>query len=427
MLTRPLATLLAVLFTLVAHGASAQTLPAPQALRIDRGRADRGHAVAADPAGNAYVAGSVEDRKRPTHFAVIKYDACGRRLWRSHAPRTFGGPVGEARSLAVDTAGNVYATGRVFVTTGFQPVVQGLLVKVGADGTVRWTRALGNANPGVRVAVDANGDVVVGSGSGTTLSFDAAGNALWQAPFRGEAGGDTFSIADLGTDADGNVIVAGSGITARSAALRFASDAITVKYDASGRRVWQHVHSETEISDERAAALDVAPDGSVVVTGTHSEDTAGELPVTPLLLKYGADGTPLLTLIDDRLGGSDVAVDGSGEIVVAGTGRVTRLRANGEVLWSTPSASAFGVERLALGPQGTVYASGGLDTGLLGAGGQILANQIFAIRNHDRASTQALHRDARGVVYAVGTSSGALSTSADLITLRYAPRGRRGC
>jgi hypothetical protein len=405
---------------LLAGVASAQTLPAPRVLRIDSGRADQGFAVASDPAGNAYVAGSVEENGRPTRFAVIKYDARGRLVWRSHAPATFGGPVGEARSVAVDGSGNVYATGRVFVTTGFQPVVRGLLVKLGPDGSVRWTRSLGNGTPGVRVALNAAGDVVVGSGSGTTLGFDAAGNALWQQPYVGEAGGDTFSILDLAADADGNVIVAGSGISALSATLRFASDAITIKYDAAGRRVWQRVYSDTQASDEHVAALAVGRDGSVVVTGTHSEDTAGELPLTPLLLKYDANGVPLLTRIDDRLGGSDVAVDEAGEIVVSGSGRVTRLSAAGEVLWSTPSANAFGVERLALGAQGTVYASGGLATGVLGAGGAILANQIFSDGNRDRASTQALLRDARGVVYAVGTSSAAVSTSADLVTLRYA-------
>jgi hypothetical protein len=412
---------LAILLPLIVAGAaSAQTLPVPRVLRIDGGRADQGFAVASDAAGNAYVAGSVEENGRPTRFAVIKYDARGRRVWRTHAPATFGGPVGEARSVAVDAAGNVYATGRVFVTTGFQPVVQGLLVKLGPDGSVQWTRALGNTNPGVRVVLNAAGDVVVGSSSGTTLSFDAAGNALWQQPYIGDAAGDTFSILDLAADADGNVIVAGSGISALSATLRFASDAITIKYDAAGRRVWQRVYSDTQVSDEHVSALAVGADGRVAVTGTHSEDTAGELPVTPLLLEYDANGVPLLIRIDDRLGGSDVAVDDAGEIVVSGSGRVTRLSAAGELLWSTPSANAFGVERLALGAQGTVYASGGLDTGLLGADGRILANQIFTDGNRDRASTQALHRDARGVVYAVGTSSAALSTSADLITLRHA-------
>jgi hypothetical protein len=417
MLARPLAILLPLL---VVVAASAQTLPAPRVLRVDGGRADQGFAVASDAAGNAYVAGSVEENGRPTRFAVIKYDARGRLVWRSHAPAAFGGPVGEARSVAVDAAGNVYATGRVFVTTGFEPVVQGLLVKLGSDGSVRWTRALGNTNPGVRVVLNAAGDVVVGSSSGTALAFDAAGKTLWQHPYVGEAAGDTFSILDLAADADGNVIVAGTGVSALNATLRFAADAITIKYDAVGRRVWQRVYSDTPVSDEHVAALAVEADGGVVVTGTHSADTAGELPVTPLLLKYDANGVPLLSWIDDRLGGSDVAVDEAGEIVVAGSGHVTRLSAAGEVLWSTLSASAFGVERLALGAQGSVYASGGLATGLLGADGRILANQIFTDGNRDRTITQALHRDGRGVVYAVGTSSAATSTSADLIALRYA-------
>jgi hypothetical protein len=413
--------LLETLIALVVAGAaSAQSLPAPQVLRIDSGRADQGYAVASDAAGNAYVAGSVEDNGRPTRFAVIKYDARGRLAWRSHAPATFGGPIGEARSVAVDASGNVYATGRVFVTTGFAPIVQGLLVKLRPDGSVQWVRALGNANPGVRVAINAAGHVVVGSASGATLSFDPAGNPLWQRPYVGEAAGDTFSILDLATDAAGNVIVTGSGISALSATMRFASDVITIKYDAAGQRVWQRVYSDTQVSDERASALAVAGDGSVVVTGTHSEDTAGELPVTPLLLKYDADGAPLLTAIDEVLGGSDVAADEAGEIVVSGSGRVTRLRATGELIWTTPVANAFGVERLALGAQGTVYASGDLGTGLLGADGAILASRTFTDGNRDRASTEALHRDALGVLYAVGTSRAALSTSADLITLRYA-------
>jgi hypothetical protein len=74
---------------------------------------------------------------------------------------------------------------------------------------------------------------------------------------------------------------------------------------------------------------------------------------------------------------------------------------------------------LALGAGGEIYASAGLSTLRLGADGRVEGSFAFTDGSRNRLTTSALHVDLAGVLHAVGTSSTALSTSADLITLRF--------
>jgi hypothetical protein len=396
---------------------AAQSLPAPQVLRVDSGRADAGYAVASDASGNTLVAGSVEDARRGTRFAVIKYDARGNLLWRSHHGGAVGGPVGEARSVATDAAGNVYATGRVLTTSGITTVVRGLLVRFDPNGGERWSRDLGLGNTGISVATDVQGDVVVSTLSGTTSRFDAAGALRWQRRYEGVLGSDWMSVTDQALDADGNTVV--TGIALNASGQRGATDVATIKYDRDGVRLWQQVYSETAASDEKAWALGLSPDGGVVVTGSTSADTSGELAVTPLLLTYAADGTPLQVRAADHLGGLAAAVDASGDIVVAGFGQVSRLDASGALRWSLPFPPASNQASLALGVGGEIFVSAGLVTQRIAPDGSAQGHFAFIDGNRNRLTTSALHVDAGGVLHAVGTSATALSTSADLITLRF--------
>src|SRR5918997_5936659 len=85
----------------------------PQVFRFDGGGYDRAAGIATDGAGNSYVAGSAEPRREGQAFVVVKTGPDGARRWTARYDGSRGGVGGEARAVAVDAAGNVYAAGSI--------------------------------------------------------------------------------------------------------------------------------------------------------------------------------------------------------------------------------------------------------------------------------------------------------------------------
>ncbi len=68
------------------------------------------YALALDAAGNVYVTGQSLGAGTNSDYATVKYDSSGNQLWAAR----YNGPGNDrdvAEALAVDAAGNVYATG----------------------------------------------------------------------------------------------------------------------------------------------------------------------------------------------------------------------------------------------------------------------------------------------------------------------------
>jgi hypothetical protein len=75
---------------------------------------DAANAIAVDDIGNVYVTGSSYDAAVSDDYLTIKYNSDGDIVWLT----TYNGPPGDggdyANALALDTAGNIYVTGRSF-------------------------------------------------------------------------------------------------------------------------------------------------------------------------------------------------------------------------------------------------------------------------------------------------------------------------
>jgi hypothetical protein len=339
---------------LAAAPVAAQSLSPPTATRIDSGRGDLPNALTSDAAGQAYVAGSVDDRQRATQFAVIKIDAQGRIVWRSHDNGAFGGPVGRASAVAVDRQGNVYATGTVLTTVGITSTTRSLLAAFDASGRQLWSREVG----GAKVAVDAADRVIVTGRGGETAQFNAAGTLLWS---RAAAG---LSVTDMRLDAGGAVLI--SGVAGPKTTLN-AHTIVALKLDPQGNLVWRSTFDSSAIGDDVAAGIAPAPDGGAWIVGSTALDASGEIAPQPLLLKLDGGGVATVAGIGPDYGGQDIAVAPTGDVTVFGQGVASRLTSNGAIVWTTSVGSLS--TAMAVGSNGDVFVSGALATARISAAG----------------------------------------------------------
>ena len=201
---------------------------------------DIGSSVATDPSGNVFVTGSFNGTvdfgggalvsAGATDIILAKYSPTGTQLWS----RRFGSTDTDyGYSVATDPSGNVFVTGSFNGTVDFGG---GALVSAGgADiilarysptGVHLWSQRLGDTSGdvGLSVGTDASGNVLVAGyfngtadfGGGPLVSagsfdifvakYNSAGVHLWSQRF-GDTGTDVmYSVV---TDASGDIVVAG--------------------------------------------------------------------------------------------------------------------------------------------------------------------------------------------------------------------------
>jgi hypothetical protein len=405
-----------------------------QALRFDGGRTDRPGPMAVDGAGNVYVGGSVDQTTNPVSFAVIKYNAAGALQWRSHYVGAADEFAGTPAGLGVDQAGNVYAAGYILRHTGtISSDVDWLVVSFAPDGAVRWTHRSHSGFDAATSVVVLGDAIYIGGITGVDNDFDwlvrrysTAGAIVWQDRLAGIAGADDRPISTV-VDPSGNLLVAGY---TSNIGVGLAKDITTVKYSADGARLWASTFTETAQSDEMPGGIAVDASGAAYVTGETVPSTNPELVHVPLTVKYNAAGQQLFVLRGDGAGGSSVAVDPFGDIVVNGASfreggnpgvtAVTKFTANGQQVWlrQVPIAGL-----LSVGVQGEVFLGGTLVEPGTSDGFDLFAmkfdragQELWRSRYAPgyRSTAQAL--GAQGVFYLTGDSG---MSAIDIITLKF--------
>jgi hypothetical protein len=195
-----------------------------------------------------------------------------------------------------------------------------------AAPTQKWTATYDGPGHGddlaVALAVDGSGNVYVagtsrGTGSHTdfaVVKYSPLGVQLWAKRYDGPGHGDD-SVKAIALDASGNVIVFGE-----SQGSGTGLDLTTIKYDPRGRRLWVKRQSGRAKVDDYAGGLAVDGAGNVYVAGTSRESSIGP---SRTVIKYKANGARLW--IDSRKdpaegygGALAIAVDGLGNTFVAG-------------------------------------------------------------------------------------------------------------
>lgn len=297
-------------------------VPAPWTRQFGTSGTDAAYGVAVDPGGSVLVAGSTFVGPTPGgHWEVFvrKYDAFGTLLW----VRQFG--TAEASGVSVDSLGNVLVAGLTRGSlSGYANAGESdaFVRKYDAAGSEMWTRQFGSTLSDLArsVAVDTFGNVLLtGDTSGAlpgavsigatdvfVRKYDPSGNELWTRQFGSPISDEGRRVV---VDSSANVLVVGSTVGALPGqTFAGGADVFVRKYDAAGSEVWTRQYGTTDVEFAKAAVVDVT--GNVVVVAQ-----AGGISV---VRKFDASGNELWTRQPATTYPSALAVDSAGNLVLAG-------------------------------------------------------------------------------------------------------------
>jgi uncharacterized delta-60 repeat protein len=235
---------------------------------------DTAYAIAVDSSGNAYVTGYSVGVGTNTDYATIKYNSAGVEQWVTR----YDGPAsGEDRalSIAVDSSGNVYATGWSKSTPSWASTDYAT-VKYDSAGVQQWAvRYNGTANNDDQakvIAVDSLGNVYVtgySTGSGTsddylTIKYNSAGVEQWAARYNGpiDSSDDALAIA---LDPSGNVYVTGYSFGSGT-----SYDCATIKYNSAGVEQWVARYNGPGNGGDVGQSIALDSSGNVYVAGNSA-------------------------------------------------------------------------------------------------------------------------------------------------------------
>lgn len=303
-------------------------------------------AVVNDAAANSYVAG-----QRGDTLAVQKFSAAGQLQWTATVQQK--SMLNKMYDLAIDASGNLYIVGSFrdscrFGTTQLVAVPgsnftnAGFLAKLSPTGDFLWAI---KGNPSGRfesVAVDAQGQVLVGGYVGNNQALeiggltvpataprkhlfvakvDATGAAVWgkvfQTAFGSAPAGADGAVHDLTVDGSGQlyftgVFNGGAGVDFGGTNLSSSSPELFVaKTDASGNLLWVKQSVSAPGKETTGQAIGVDASGKVYVAGTIE----GNVSFGSFTANFqGTTGVNTLVLLQYSATGDVLAVKAFGKI-----------------------------------------------------------------------------------------------------------------
>jgi len=215
-----------------------------------------------DRAGNVIVTGASQGIGTEADFATVKYSPTGQELWA----RRYNGLADSADQpggITVDTAGNVYVSGKSRESGNWHPATT---IKYDPGGTVVWTTQCEDPEPRwsdfdiAGIGIGPDGGVYLG-GFGIyyiAAKLSPAGETLWVR----SAQSDFNPLATSATvDALGRVIVTGYG------GPGYLYDYVTVAFGPTGSELWRRSYDRGTGDDDAAFGIAAGPDGRIFVTG----------------------------------------------------------------------------------------------------------------------------------------------------------------
>lgn len=286
-----------------------------------------------DPSGNFIIAGWTERGTWAVNqddYLVLKYDSNGSLVWRMRYDRS--GFKDDAAAMAIDTAGNIFVTGRSSNGTDDDFVTMKLN---GATGAHMWVpvRIYSGGNGDDRataIALDSGGNpVVVGrydNGSNDDyriLKYSSAGTLQWSHGWAGCCGNDR-AVAVAIDQTTNDVYVTGESDGSLTADVDY--DIATIKYNASGSLQWggARIWSGAALNDDVPSDIAVDAFGNIIICGkTDADPDPSHSNYDWVTLKYDASGIAQYSKIKNGSRNDDdeaasLVVDAPGNAIVAG-------------------------------------------------------------------------------------------------------------
>jgi len=247
---------------------------------------DKGESLCLDSAGAIYVAGTTTSfGGGQEDILLLKYDSSGVIQWA----RTWGLTSYDGASGVVCDAqrGSIYVVGltRSFTTIGPNP--DAILLKYDTSGRLQWTRRWGTESDDefYAAALDSSGNIYATGSTYApdnvlTVKIDPTGNLVWSREWGG--GGDDNGDRIAVDRVTGAVYVA-----AYSNSSGRGLDSVLLKYDSNGSFTWGRFWGQDGAEQPRGVAVDSV--GNIWVSGTTSAVSSGGR-TDAYLLEYTAGG-----------------------------------------------------------------------------------------------------------------------------------------
>jgi len=293
--------------------------------------AEVGNSMVIDKSNNIYFTGyTFGSIARPNNskkdIILTKLDSSLNEIWT----KQFGSDqTDRGEAIAQDSAGNIYIAGYTDGKIGEDPNVgdnDAFLMKVDSVGQLKWTRQLGSTGRDEGRAITVKDNVVyVGTYAQGSIDgeeyhgkydlaiskFDTDGSYIWSKQF-GTVNYD--SVKDLGTDTEGNIIVAGyvgDDLNGQECFGR-PSDILTMKLSSDGNEIWTKITGVVRDGWDLARSVSVSPEDNIYISGNFG-------PV--ILIKYSSDGKQLWERVittGEEDESHDTALDKDGNFYMTG-------------------------------------------------------------------------------------------------------------
>lgn len=243
-------------------------------------------AVTLDNKGNSFVLCS-EELAAGFELTLLRYDQAGTLKWAKHL-QSSSGAYDYARDVAMLPNGNVAVVGSFTAGSNARDVVTAVYQPSGAKLWQQVYTTSGVHNYDAKdVKVDSNGNIVIVGTSANqnsdvnylTLRYSPTGALTWAR--QQDAGNHRDDlVGECVIDSNDNIIITGIEY------LNIGGDAITIKYDSSGKRQWlKRFHTSSLFNAGREVAVD-SQDNVVVAVQSSTNGYTG----WTTLLKYSPSG-----------------------------------------------------------------------------------------------------------------------------------------
>lgn len=302
-----------------------------------------------------------------------------------------GGWEHNVQSIAIDSAGNVWATGFYYPTS---TTSKGFIIKYNSAGTIQFFRQLDSGTALVKmygIALDSSDNAYIcGFQNGSTASYglivkyNSSGTLQWQTRLGSNTTATATLLLSIAVDSSGVYVTGTTPYTGNTN----VDDCVVVKYNTSGVLQWQRVLSETtNLTNHRGYGIALDSSSNVYVTGPQGQDG--------FLAKYNSSGTIQYNKKIYSSGGDnffDVAVDSSGNIFLCGIYNpsayyplLIKLDSSANILWQkhiVTNQTNSRASKVKIDSSGNAYVAG-TSNSPSGAGYSIFVSRFSSSGNLD--------------------------------------------